>query len=374
MFKDHISKFISTNFDHINRAVASMLDDLLEHDTPESFEALSAFTAFSFSTKEPSKGMFRLVREWFANNTLEHALLTNKIIRAGINPDSAIQASKSFNGQLHVEGIHKLRIKDVKMLLASYPEQRVSKLLWSTDGEFIYDTFCMIDRIHSANAQLAYFPKKPKSIYEIHQKCLLTLPKIGQQDFELEQREDVVQLDGKKLNNDLIIRVPHKHFDLIDLGEALGFCIGNGSYSRMVKEKKSSIVGIFDKKGARYGIQFSRYRILEAQGFGNHRDNKPSPELLKELQILLTARPSMPTDFLPIVDSRWVHGYRYNDKDLYLLLNDIVYIYFNVDHDTYEELLESEAKGRFVNTHIKNNFSYERLGHIDQIEHQEAVA
>jgi hypothetical protein len=370
----HISNFISTHFSLLDTKMTNALSDASEHNDPGSFEAASPLAALAFNTATPSKGMIRLVRELVKNNTIEHAILIRTLCRAKINPDMAIQASKSFQGTLDIPGVSKLRIKDVKSLLKTYSPQRIIKLLWAVDGQFVADTFFMLDKIHRAHPDLAYLPKKPKSMTEIHDKCTATLPKVGQRNFPLEQREDVMQMDGRQLTDELVIRVPKQHFDLVDLGESLGFCIGNGDYSEQVRAKKSSIVGVFDKNGARYGIQFSRYRILEAQGFGNSRKNKPSPELLKSLQLLLTATPEMPDDFLPIIDSRWVHGYRYNDKDLYLLLNDIVYIYFNVDHDTYEGLLDSEAKGRFVNNHIKNNFEYERLGHIDTLESNIAAA
>ena len=193
------------------------------------------------------------------------------------------------------------------------------------------------------------------------------MSKVGQTDFCLNQREDILLYDGKKLDGtDYVIRVPKTHYDLIDLGEDLSFCIGNGTYSHGVRDGEYSIVGIFDKKGAVYGIQFSRYRILEAQGFGNLWENKPDANVLLKLRNTLTEAPKMPDDFLPITDSSWIHGYRYDNKDLYLLLGDnIVYQYFGVEEEVYEELLNHEVKGRFVNQVIKRNYSCERIGQLN---------
>jgi hypothetical protein len=190
------------------------------------------------------------------------------------------------------------------------------------------------------------------------------MPKVGQGNYSLNQREDILQLDGATVLDDLIIRVPKTHFDLVDLGESLNFCIGNGHYSQLVAEGSTSIVAVFDKTGAKYGVQFSRYDIKEAHGFNNSSQHQPSKLLIEALSELLTSQPKMPDEFLPITDSKWVKGYKYNGTDLYLLLNNIIYIYFDVPECVYEELLVSHKKGVFVNTVVKGTFSYERLGSI----------
>lgn len=102
---------------------------------------------------------------------------------------------------------------------------------------------------------LGFLPKKPKSLKDLHDSAQRFMSKLGQTDFSLNQREDVLLYDNKKISGtDYIIRVPKTHYDLIDLGEALRFCIGNGSYSNDVRDGKCSIVGIFDKKGPVYPI------------------------------------------------------------------------------------------------------------------------
>jgi hypothetical protein len=368
MQNNTISHFIASHFDSIKAPFMRALDSAASYAPRGDIQILIPLAQYTFNTQSTTKGMLRLVRDTVEQGAIEHLALIRVCSQAKINTDSSIQAAKSFSGKLHAAGVNQLRVKDIKALLKHYPEPRVMKLLWAHDGEALADTFSMMSRIASAHPNLQYLPKKPKSITQIHDVCVRTMPKVGQQDFDLEQREDILQLDGKPVMDDLVIRVPKRHFDLVDLGESLRFCIGNGGYSREVKSKKCSIIGVFDKKGARYGVQFTRYNIQQAHGFGNLREHKPTPELLKALQELLTSKPKLPSDFLPITDSGWIQGYRYNDKDLYLLLNNIVYIYFDVPHDVYEALLDSDRKGRFVNQHIKPDYAYERLGDIGMMD------
>lgn len=257
--------------------------------------------------------------------------------------------------------------KALDLLRGRYNDARIAKILFTSDIEYLIDTVDMLDIIKRHGKDLDFLPKKPKSLKDVHDKAQRFMAKVGQTDFNLNQREDILLYDGKPLEGtDYVIRVPKTHYDLIDSGEALRFCIGNGTYSHGVRDGEYSIVGIFDKNGPVYGIQFSRYRILEAQGFGNLWENKPDANVLLKLRNTFTEAPKMPADFLPITDSSWIHGYRYDNKDLYLLLGDnIVYQYFGVEEEVYEELLNHEVKGRFVNQVIKRNYSCERIGQLN---------
>lgn len=38
-----------------------------------------------------------------------------------------------------------------------------------------------------------------------------------------------------------------------------------------------------------------------------------------------------------------------------------VYIYIDVPHNVYEELIASDRKGAYLNSHIKNRYEYQRL-------------
>ena len=42
-------------------------------------------------------------------------------------------------------------------------------------------------------------------------------------------------------------------------------------------------------------------------------------------------------------------------------LDGAIYHYYNVPENMYEEFLNSDSKGRFLNTYIKGQYSYERV-------------
>ena len=139
----------------------------------------------------------------------------------------------------------------------------------------------------------------------------------------------------------------------------------DGYYSKEVLNKKNSIIAIFDKSGPKFGVQFTRYNILQAHGLSNDRKFSPPKELLRKLKLIVNKPPVIPSDFIAITDSSVLKGYKYTGKDLYLLLNTTIYLYFDVPRDLYEELLKSERKGTFLNKEIKTrNFAYEKVGVI----------
>lgn len=300
--------------------------------------------------------------------------LAETLSRAKFNIDKLIQMPTLFSAHPTLDMAFSLRVKDITLLRHYYNDNRIFTLLSAgakEKGE-LRDTMDMIERIRDRKPDLRFLPKKPKHLTALHDSAVRALPKINQDDFDLRQREDILMLDNLVLDGNLVIRVPKTHYDMIDLGEALSFCIGNGSYSRKVANRKSSVVALFEEGKARYGIEFSRYHITEAQGFGNRRENRPSEQILNALKALVLKKPDLPTDFLPITDSGWVHGYRYDNKNLYLLLKETVYVYFDVPEDVYDELLDSERKGTFVNQIIKPEYNCEKVGHIDDINLQKS--
>lgn len=250
-----------------------------------------------------------------------------------------------------------LQSKLIKLLSKNYNDQRLTKLLIHSDYEQIKDITYMLEDIKEKK-DLEFLPKKPKNLNQIHKVCERMSIKLSCNDYDLEQREDILALDGVDIENDMTIRVPRTHYDLIDLGEDLSFCIGNGFYSREVKRQACSIVSIYKKSKPLYGVQFNRYSIKQAYGF----DNESIPnEVLLKIQNALISAPEVPKDFIAISDSTWIQGYKYNNKDLYLLLNHQIYVYFDVEQDVYEELIQSDRKGTYVNKIIKSNYKYEKI-------------
>lgn len=286
------------------------------------------------------------------------------LLRRKVNLDLITFAYHQLQGvSLHPCATSRLTLAGVDSLLRHYPVKRVLKLLFSDSSSLLPDTFSMFAEL-SRHGVTPSLPKKPQSLIAVHDTVSRAASRIGQDDFSLNQRADIAILDDTHLMDGLVVRVPLTHFDLVSLGEALNFCIGNGYYSREVAKGVFSIVGVFDAKGkAVYGVQFSRYDIQQAHGFGNQSEHKPSPSVIRSLSELLTKAPKMPEDFLPILDSHWIKGYKYSDGgDLYLLMGRTVYLYSGVPCSVYEALLDSEAKGRFVNRHVKKHYPYSKVG------------
>jgi hypothetical protein len=358
-----LSNFVSASYEHIPPRWMEPLATLATGNTDELYKIVELMFP---NAEKHTKGMVKIAHSLLNTPTnLSLCYLVSILSKANFNHDKLIQILDFCKVTPEIDEAKNLRVKDINLLRKTYNDNRIFRLLTEASLTGLRDTMDMMNLIHERHPTLSYLPKKPKDIHHLHESCLRTLPKVGQKDYDLQQREDILMLDGKEMDNGLTLRVPKRHFDLVDLGEVLGFCIGNGAYSRKVFERKSSIVALFDKKGPVYGIEFSRYSILEAQGFGNLPKNRPSQDVLHAIQQLVLKTPELPSEFLPIADSGWVHGYRYTDKDLYLLLKDRIYIYADVPEEVYESLLDSDRKGTFVNRYIKPNYDCEFVGYAE---------
>lgn len=371
MFKksEKYGAFIAEIFNHISPTPLTLIDPILSNgpDSEEYQNGLNEFSIYLFKLTSTKSRKIITNRIYATHFDVE---LFNMVRVMSVNMNIDINHIFNFCDSFPVQSNrdkykirNNARAKHYKALQSQYNDNRVLKLL-TTECEMLVDTADMIKSISSAHPTLNFLPKKPKTIQQIHDVCVRSLPKINQTNFDLCQREDILIFDGTKLNHELTILVPKTHFDLVDIGETLSFCIGNGHYSKNVRDNKSSIIAVADKKGLRWAVEFSRYRILNANGFANQRNMNPTSRELTELSALLLSKPKLQKDFLPILDCKWIHGYKYDNNDLYLLMNESIYVYFDVPHEVYEELLTSNSKGRFVNSTIKRNFAYERLNNI----------
>jgi hypothetical protein len=289
--------------------------------------------------------------------------LTHALIKMGVNRDLLFSAWQL----VFTEGVFPLLDQGLytqvsfKRLLSCYNERRLVELLFSQHIVFLEDTDCMLRGLLEKGATFEFMPKKPKKLQQVHDALSRQAKKYSGGNYDLDQREDVIKLDKADLLDDMTIRVPRTHYDLVDLGDALNFCIGNGYYSRQVRDRKNSIVAVYDAKGAKYGVQFTRYTIKSAYGFGN--EDLPKT-VLAALHNLLTCAPEVPDDFLPIERS-FIVGYKYDNKDLYLMIGreePKIYRYYDVSQDVYEELLSSKSKGGFLNNVLKKEkYAFDRI-------------
>lgn len=307
---------------------------------------------------KPTKKLRKLTNQIFSSENPDISVLNLiKILSINIKVNNDIIVKYYSPSVYRSKGINRLTIDFVKKIKKLYGDDRTTKLLLNDNFSSLGDIIYMINDIESKR-ELDFLPKKPKSLKEIHDSLSRMYLKLEIPDYNLEQREDILILDNKKIDDNMIIRVPKTHYDLIDLGEDLSFCIGNGDYSREVKEGRCSIVSIYKDNKPLYGIQFTRYAINQAYGFDN--EEIPNSILLK-LQDALISEPKVPKDFIAIEDSNWINGFKYNNKDLYIMMNNQIYVYFDVEESVYEELIYSERKGTFVNQIIKPNYAYEKI-------------
>lgn len=51
----------------------------------------------------------------------------------------------------------------------------------------------------------------------------------------------------------------------------------------------------------------------------------------------------------------------YENNTLYVQYKSGMYSYSNVDKTVYENLLKAESKGKFMNSEVKNKYSYKKL-------------
>lgn len=256
----------------------------------------------------------------------------------------------------------------IKTLLRYYSEERVLTLVMGQqNAEHLLHIPQLLKYIESNKKALGKFPflpKKPKTLMALFFEMEELNGKLSFGDFPLGQKEDTQLLHGEQVMGFDIV-IPQTHYDLVRIGESLRFCIGNGDYSKEVSEGKA-VVALYKQGKPAYAFQFSPYRVLEAQGFANQVE--VPAEIMSSLKGMFTITPTKDSQFIPITDSYWVNGYRYDGTDLFLLLKETVYVYKDVPLETYETLLDSRSKGAYVNKYIKKNYDCEKLAHIEDVE------
>lgn len=355
---------INDNFGEISNNSLVILKKIRKLEIQSGYFPVEEATnlVFGFSSKKARKFV---VNKLFINENFDWAIIDRVCVlsaKCKINKDLIFQKIDSYElGSLKKK--RTVTQKFIFQLLKSYPEKRVVDLIFE-DSDYIEDTMAMFNQLdkhcdRDAKNYYEFLPKKPKSMKEIHDKCNKILVKIGIADFSLEQREDVLKLDKREiLNGEAVIRVPRTHHDLVDLGEDLNFCIGNGSYSYQVRQGKCSIVAIYSGNKPLYGVQFTRYSIKQAYGFGN---SVVPQNILFEIEDSLISKPEVPEDFIRMSHS-FIYGYKYDNENMYFMLsNGGIYMYENVSNETYEEFMDADSKGSYFASVIKKDHECVRI-------------
>lgn len=338
----------------------------------DSVGAVTSGKSISVNTEKLAEAVFGFVSKQSIKIVVEKIVIESTYIREdlltliqvmssslSLNKDLIFGATSKFDSKgIHID-YNQIKPLNIKKLLKYYPEKRVISLCFENpkEWEFLNDIRSMLIQVEKSDIDCK-LPKKPKSLKEIHDKLSVFCARLGIEDYSLNQREDILKLDNQSIDNDMIIRVPKTHLDLVILGEKLNFCIGNGYYSRQVSEGRDSIVAIFDKNKPLYGVQFSRYAIKQAYGFGNKRIPK---SILLSLQESLISKPVLPDDFISVEHS-FMNGYKYDDVNLYVMFKSGgIYMYEDVDQSTYDDFISAESRGRYFAKVIKPNFSFIRI-------------
>lgn len=172
-------------------------------------------------------------------------------------------------------------------MLSSYNERRVVSLFsaYGEEEDFLEDTVIMYERLFNNDVEVnSVMPEKPKNIRELHTLFTRECGKIKTIKNKLNQ--SLSHLKDKKVG-EFEVFVPETSYDLINIGNSLGICVGNGHYAEKVLKKQCNIVALKDNKGKfKYCIEFHKNTILQGRGYANADMSaslkKTFIELLKE--------------------------------------------------------------------------------------------
>lgn len=295
-------------------------------------------------------------------------LIYNELVKGleyGKSEKFGLDSDKTTIRRLNIKSFSK---SSIKFLLSNYSHERVISLVFnlSTDrlDSIIEDVIVEIKQSRISKKVLEkMLPKKPKSLMELHDSFFeqLALVKIDKEpDFPLNPREDFLKMDGKEIeidNEKLKVHVPktRKELGMYSARHMFDNCVGTSDhYAQGVKNGEWTIIGVFDQLNKpRYCLQVKKYSFLQAKGVKNSEINK---NVLVKLESLLTVKPELPNQFIP-VDHSFIFGYCYNPEkeSLFIMFrkNESIYEYFNVSQDIYETFQKEKSKGRFLNSVLK---------------------
>lgn len=170
---------------------------------------------------------------------------------------------------------------DVQNMLMGYNSKRIVTLFSNyEEDDFLEDTVIMYKTLFENDLEIDnILPKKPKKIRELHEIFSRECSKIKRPKRDLNQNLD---FDGIDINEEFKIIIPKTTHDLIDVGNILSICVGNGYYGKKVLNKESSIIVLFNKieKRVSYCVEYDKNDIIQARGFANSNMNANLRNLL----------------------------------------------------------------------------------------------
>lgn len=276
----------------LNRASDMSQSEYLEwaKDYDSFQDALSSI--FGNVTNNLSKKLFEKIyeKEGQPNTKLINFFKLVKEIRPDIERDSLINMIPSkwdFDYKT-------APIEEIIMITKHYNDKRVSRLLQKEllERHYIIDSARTLEQIVKAldgdNLRIVSdeeikesLPKKPKDFKEIHDAYVLMTRKIEQANYKLDQSR-VSHIDGKKID-DLKIWVPEFNHDLIEVGNSMNICVGNGWYADRIMKREINII-VLQKSGKNYVcFEYTNGKIAQSKMHSNsaYRDGKVKSRLLE---------------------------------------------------------------------------------------------
>lgn len=183
----------------------------------------------------------------------------------------------------HSAFIHEDLIVDLQNLFMNYNERRVITLLSNySELDFLEDTIRMYKTLFEEDILIDdILPKKPKKIRELHDIFMRECSKIKIPNNSLRQ-DSLFHLDNIQVG-DCKIFVPKKTHDLIEVGNSLHICVGNGYYAKEVIKKNFNIIILLKDNRPYACIQFTKNHIVQAKKFRNSNLESNTEEILKEV-------------------------------------------------------------------------------------------
>jgi hypothetical protein len=129
---------------------------------------------------------------------------------------------------------------------------------------------------------------KNKNLFVLHNKISSLLTKLNQVNYKLPQEKFYNKYNGIQLSENLRISVPLMNYDLIDVGEYLNVCVGNGYYSQKIIKDQVNILYLINNKDEIVAcLEFNREgKCIQARGKNNRYlsdyENKNIKEIIEK--------------------------------------------------------------------------------------------
>lgn len=197
------------------------------------------------------------------NPSLVNIIYTIQSITGGIDPQLYSPLFELLNNNKTYFYVDEENFDVLKRIFSSYSPRRIVSLFSTVDNIYVGDFIDMVDMarkiINGGAVLLDNLPKKPKSLSEVHDQLSLVCRKMSQENFKLQQKS-VEDLDGV-VWGEYILKVPLDSHQLIEAGDILKICVGNGIYAKRAKGgeinllllyQAEKLVGCLEVKGGEF--------------------------------------------------------------------------------------------------------------------------